>query len=133
MSRILAARRDGGCTTISARTANSPPSSTVAFVQPPVSPEAPLRLQLGSSKVAGGAATRGRVTLAQPAAGNTVVQLSSSSPFAGTPASVAIPAGTASATFPITTQNPGTLTCSVIRAISGNLSARALLKIASGS
>ena len=69
-------------------------------------------VNLGSASVAGGASLTGMVTLSGPApTGGAVVSLSSSNPsVASVPASVTVPEGATSATFPVTTSTVGATT-----------------------
>ncbi len=60
-------------------------------------------LTLSNNNVAGSLSTTGTVTLNGPARQDTVVLLKSNNPAAQTPASVTVPEGASSVTFPITT------------------------------
>lgn len=91
---------------------------------PPVTPVLSA-LSLSASQVTGGAAVTGTVTLSAAAgASGTVVSLSSSAPaVAAVPASVTVPAGQTSATFPITT---GAVAASTTAAIQATLDGKTL-------
>jgi hypothetical protein len=82
-------------------------ASLALTVNPPASSTPPLtNLTVSPASVNGGTSSTGTVTLQSSApSGGAVVQLFSSGSAATVPASVTVPAGTASATFPISTSS----------------------------
>ena len=126
--RVSAVPGAAGCTFISARTGTTPARSELLFVHAPFAPEAPLRLTLSPSSVVGSATATGIVTLDRLAGENHVVTLASDNPAVTVPASVEIPLGRTSATFPVSTGPVSPSTCAVITATFGT-TARALLKV----
>jgi hypothetical protein len=81
-------------------------------------PAALNAISVSPSSVSGGAGAQGTVTLtsAAPSGGAAVSLSSSNTAVAGTPASVSVAAGAASATFPVTTSAVGTSTAVTITA-----------------
>ena len=69
-----------------------------------------VRLEVTPAAVTEGGTVTGVVTLSAPAPAPITVLLASSSPAAQPPATVTVPAGQASASFPIATRSPGTVT-----------------------
>jgi len=113
----------------SAVTASTPVSVTASYsggsqtavltVTPPPVTITPLSLTLSPDTVGGGAPSTGTVTLTGPApAVGLSVALTSSSGTATVPASVAVPAGAVSATFPIATAS---VTAQVLATLSATL------------
>ncbi len=89
--------------TVSASLGGATQTASLTVLQPPV---AMSLLTVNPPTVGGGNGSMGTVTLNGPAlTGGAVIALSSSQPsVAATPATVTVPAGLTSATFPITTQ-----------------------------
>jgi hypothetical protein len=109
-------------------------ASLTLTVNPPASATPPLvAVTLAPTAVDGGTSSTGTVTLQSAApAGGAVVQLFSSDAAATVPASVTVPAGASSATFPVTTTSVSTETAVVISGLL-RLSASTTLTIRAGA
>ena len=87
-------------------------------------------LTLSPSSVTGGTSAQGTVTLSSAApSGGLVVSLSDNSSLTGLPASVTVPAGSASASFSITTSTVGTSSSATISAVYGGVTRTASLTV----
>ncbi len=103
---ITTSRTGGGGAVQVTATADGGAQSAKMTVTPPATTAQSLTLT--PATVTGGGAATGTVTLTQAApAGGATVKLSSDSPLAAVPASIAVPAGAATATFSVTTTSPG--------------------------
>ena len=109
-------------------------ASLTLTVNPPASATPPLvAVSVAPTIVDGGTSSTGTVTLQSAApAGGAVVQLFSSNAAASVPASVTVPAGASSATFPITTASVSAETSVVISGLL-RLSASTTLTIRAGA
>lgn len=79
-------------------------SAVIGFAMPAALAQSISRISLSPASVVTGASTNGTITLAAAApAGGVTVQLSSNSAIATVPATIAVPAGATTATFPVAT------------------------------
>src|ERR1041385_5901781 len=97
----------------------------------PTSPSAAFDLTLAPTTVAAGGAIQGTVPLRSPAAHDYYVQLSSSDGVASVPASIVVPAGSASAAFTVTTRLVAADTVAKITAVAGETRQDASLQVLS--
>ena len=89
-----------------------------------------VSLSLSPSMVLPGNPSQGAVSLSKAApVGGALVSLTSDSPFATVPASIVVPAGATSASFPISTVSVSSATSAVITAMFDGVSQAATLKI----
>jgi hypothetical protein len=103
-------------------------STTFSLTATP--PQAPAGLTLNPSSTTGSAGSTGTVTLATTAASDTLVGLTSGNQTVATvPASVVVPAGSASATFAISTAGVTTSTIVTIGATAGGVTRNADLTV----
>ena len=105
---FVTAKSIASTTSVSLTSAYGASAASLALtVNPPADTMPPLvNVTVSPSSVSGGASSTGTVTLQRAApSGGAVVQLFGSSTKAMVPASVTVPAGAATATFPITTQS----------------------------
>ena len=104
--------------------------NTTGGVAPPPTPVTLAALSVSPTAVTVGGSVTGRVTLsAAPAQSVTVTLSSSDAAAAATPASVTVPAGSASATFPVTTRNVPASTAVTLRASYGGVTRSAVLTV----
>ena len=110
--------------TISATGAGVTVTATLTLTPSAPPPPPTLSLTLNPSTVQGGNSSTGTTSLSAAApAGGTTVTLSSANSVASVPASVVIPAGQTSASFPVTTQPvPSTIIFNIAAAANGTTS-----------
>lgn len=121
-----------GCASIAARVGPTAPQTATLFVNPPPPPTitlSPVQLTLANSRVIGGQAASGSVTVLSPPAGGAKVQLSSSNPEVTVPGSVVVSSTAATVTFPIQTNAVRAATCSLITASLGGSRSSAVLQV----
>ena len=97
----------------------------------PTSPSAAFDLTLAPTTVAAGGTIQGTVTLRSRTAHDYYVQLSSSDGVASVPASIVVPAGSASAAFTVTTRLVAADTVAKITAVAGETRQDASLQVLS--
>jgi len=118
-----------GCASIAARVGATAPQTATLFVNPPPPPTitlSPLQLTLANSRIIGGQATSGSVTVLT---GGATIQLSSSNPEVKVPASVVVSSAATPMAFPIQTNTVRAATCSLITASFGGSRSSALLQV----